>query len=95
MFPGLIGIPFMQNAFPHTRISASAGPVKSVSSGVLPASDIPGIVDVKVLETVHVNVPFLPHILDRIPLAVSLLPYIPRDDGISNFFRTGFNVCFL
>ena len=67
-------MPFMQVVFLLIRSSASAGPVKSVSSGVSPASEIPGMVDVLVLATVHVNTPRFPQILDRTSLAIFSLP---------------------
>ncbi len=81
--PGLIGIPFMQVVFPLIRISASAAGVNMVSSGVSPASETPGIVDVRVLATVHVKTPLFPHILPRMSSASLWSPYTPSDGGIS------------
>ena len=74
MPPGLIGIPFMQMVFPHASISASAGPVNKVSSGVSPASDTPGMVDVNVFATVQVKTPCPPQIFDRSFFAIFSLP---------------------
>ena len=84
MPPGLMGMPFMQVVFPLMRSSASAAGVNIVSSGVSPASETPGMVDVRVLATVQVNTPLLPHILDRISFAVFSFPYTPREGGSSN-----------
>lgn len=74
MPPGLIGMPFMQSVLPQDSNSASAGPVNNVNSGVSPASDTPGIVDVSVLPTVQVNIPRFPQILERTSFAMSSLP---------------------
>jgi hypothetical protein len=73
----------MQTVCPNVMSSASAGPVRSVSSGVPPASEIPGIAEVMVLPTVHVNVPLFPHILKRISLAAFSLPAMRMESGIS------------
>ena len=81
MPPGLIGIPFIQTVFPSTRSSASAAGVNNVSSGVSPASETPGIVDVSVFATVHVKTPLFPQILDRMSFATASFPLIERDGG--------------
>ena len=83
MPPGLMGMPFMQETLPLTRISASAAGVNIVSSGVSPASETPGIVDVRVFATVHVNTPRFPQILERMSFAIFSLPYTPREGGSS------------
>ncbi|CDF31052.1 putative uncharacterized protein [Methanoculleus sp. CAG:1088] len=83
MFPGFIGMPFMQVTLPITRNSASAGPVNKVSSGVSPASDMPGMVEVRVLAIVQVKTPLFPHMRDMMSSAVFLSPCIPRDGGSS------------
>ena len=84
MPPGLMGMPFMQLTLPLTSSSASAGPVNMVSSGVSPASETPGMVDVLVLATVQVNTPRLPQILDSTSFAIFSFPYMPREGGSSN-----------
>ena len=92
--PGLIGIPFMQVVFPLTRISASAAGVNIVSSGVSPASETPGMVEVRVFATVQVNTPLFPQILERISLACSSSPYTLSDSGNSNPVIIIFTSCF-
>ncbi len=82
--PGFMGMPFMQTVLPRTRSSASAAGVKSVNSGVSPASEIPGMVEVMVLATVQVNKPRLPQILESMSLATFSLPLMPSDGGKSN-----------
>ncbi len=82
--PGLMGIPSMQRVLPHTSISASAAGVKSVSSGVSPASETPGIVEVSVLATVHVKTPLPPQISERILSAISLFPTMLKEGGNLN-----------
>ena len=73
----------MQLTLPLMRISASAAGVNMVSSGVSPASETPGMVEVRVLATVQVNTPRLPHILERMSFAIFSLPYTPREGGSS------------
>ena len=49
------GISSIQWTLPWTIISASAAGVYSVNSGVAPAPDIPGILEVSVVPITHIN----------------------------------------
>src|SRR5665647_2502600 len=80
---GVIGTPAIDLHLPSKSSSASAGGVKSVKSGFIPAADKPGIFAVSVVAMVQMNNGFLPSISSKKAFAFNSLFAISTSIGFS------------